>query len=82
MGDKPNGFKETGFMVKAQNGSTYAICLFEPLSKGEIAWAMPEGYTGFEMLTASDDGVLATVENGKLKVATLARPAYAVIKLK
>ncbi len=82
MGGKPNGFKETGFMVKAQNGNAYAICLFEPLSIGEIAWEMPEGFTGFEILASSDDGVLATVENGMLKVATLARPAYAVIKLK
>lgn len=82
MGDKPNGFKETGFLVQAQNGNAYAICLFEPLSKGEIEWTIPENYTSFEVLATSDDGVLAQFENNKLKVATLARPAYAVIKLK
>lgn len=82
MGDKPNGFKETGFFIKAPNDNAYAICLFEPLSKGEIAWTMPDNYTSFEMLATSDDGVLATLENNVLKVATLARPAYAVIKLK
>ena len=82
MGDKPNGFKETGFLVKAPNGNAYAICLFEPHSKGEIAWEVADGYTGYEMLAVSDDGVLATLENNILRVATLSRPAYAVIKLK
>ena len=82
MGDKPNGFRETGFYVKAPNGNAYAICLFEPLSKGEIAWNLPDNYTGFEILARSDDGVLAELENNVLKVATLSRPAYAVIKLK
>lgn len=82
MGDKPNGFKETGFLVKAPNGNAYAICLFEPHSKGEIAWNLPDNYTNLEMLAVSDDGVLANLENNVLKVATLSRPAYAVIKLK
>ena len=82
MGDKPNGFKETGFLVKAPSGNAYAICLFEPYSKGEIAWNLPDNYTEFEMLAVSDDGVLANLENNVLKVATLSRPAYAVIKLK
>ena len=81
MGDKPNGLKETGFLVEAQNGTTYAICLFEPLSKGEINWAISDNYTKVETLIKSDENVAISLDNGVLKVSTNARPAYAVIKL-
>ena len=81
MGNKPNGFKETGFMINAKNGNTYAICLFEPYSKGEINWAVSKDYTGVEILASSDIEVKASIENNALKVTTQNRPAYAVIKL-
>ncbi len=81
MGDKPNGLGKTGFLIESPNGNTYAICLFEPCSKGYIEWNLDKKYSKQEILTSSEEDVLVKLENNVLKVNARIRPSYTIIKI-